>query len=98
MVTKKDRTVREHVAAKKLLRGEIMRRESPRDAKRDHVMKLIFSEPGFATVVARHLDVTHQNVSAWNRVPPHHVMKLAPLIKMTPEEIRPDIFGPKKRR
>jgi hypothetical protein len=75
-----------------------MRRESPRDAKRDRVMKLIFSEPGFATVVARHLNVTHQNVSAWNRVPPHHVMKLAPLINKTPEEIRPDIFGPKKRK
>jgi Bacterial toxin YdaS len=69
---------------------------SQRDAERDHVTKLIFSVPGFATVVARHLDVTHQNVSSWNRVPPHHVLKLAPLIRMTPQEIRPDIFGEPK--
>jgi DNA-binding transcriptional regulator YdaS (Cro superfamily) len=53
---------------------------------------MIFAKPGFAADVARHLGVTHQNVSAWKRVPAHHVQKLAPLIEMTPEQIRPDIF------
>jgi DNA-binding transcriptional regulator YdaS (Cro superfamily) len=85
--------------ALRFMRGPVLRRSSlKRDSQRDHVMKLIFSKPGFASVIAAHLGVTHQNVSAWNKVPPHHVMKVAPLIEMTPEEIRPDIFGPKKRK
>jgi hypothetical protein len=76
-----------------------MRRSSPRrDAQRDHVMKLIFSKPGLAAVIARHIGCTHANVAAWNRVPPHQVMKIAPLIEMSPEEIRPDIFGGGSKR
>jgi hypothetical protein len=64
-----------------------------RDAQRDDVMKLIFARPGFAADVARALDVTHQNVSGWNRVPAHHVIDVAIMLEMTPEQIRPDIFG-----
>jgi hypothetical protein len=87
------------VEAARFMRGEVMRRSSPRrDAERDHVMKFIFSKPGFASVIARHLKVTPQNVAAWNRVPAHHVMNLAPLIEMEPEQIRPDIFGKRRRR
>lgn len=87
------------VEARRFMRGEIMRRSSPRrDAERDHVMKFIFSKPGFASVIARHLKVTHQNVAAWNKVPPHHVMAVASLIEMTPEQIRPDIFGGRRKR
>lgn len=81
------------------MQGKLVRRSSPqRDAQRDPVMKLIFSKPGFASVIARHLNVTHQNVAAWNRVPPHHVLAVAPLVKMTPEQIRPDIFGGGRRK
>jgi hypothetical protein len=61
-------------------------------------MKMIFSKPGMASVIARHLNCTHANVAAWNRVPPHHVMAVAPLVEMTPEEIRPDIFGGANKR
>ena len=79
------------VEARRFMRGEVMKRSSPRrDKERDHVMRLIFSKPGFAAVIARHLCVTHQNVAAWNRVPAHHVMEIAPLIEMTPEQVRPD--------
>ena len=86
------------VEARDFMRGKIMRRSSPRrDAQRDHVMRMIFSKPGFASVIARHLKVTHQNVAAWNKVPPHHVMDLAPLIEMAPEQIRPDIFGVRRK-
>ena len=82
------------VEAREFMRGKIMKRSSPRrDAQRDHVMRMIFSKPGFASVIARHLKVTHQNVAAWNKVPAHHVMDIAPLIKMSPKRIRPDIFG-----
>ena len=53
--------------ARRFMRGEIMRRSSPRrDAQRDHVMKMIFSKPGFAGVLAKHLGVTQQNISVWN--------------------------------
>jgi Putative antitoxin of bacterial toxin-antitoxin system, YdaS/YdaT len=87
------------VEAARFMRGEIMRRSSERrDSQRDHVMKMIFSKPGFASVIARHLNVSHQNVAAWNKVPAHHVLDIAPLIEMTPEEIRPDIFGKRRRK
>jgi len=72
-------------------------RTKARDAKRDAVMRLIFSQPGFAMVVAKQLGVTHQNVSQWNRVPPHHVLAVADLLDMNPEQIRPDIFRKAKR-
>ena len=87
------------VEAARFMRGEIMRRSSERrDAQRDHVMKMIFSKPGFASVIARHLNVSHQNVAAWNKVPAHHVLDIAPLIEMEPEQIRPDIFSRKRRK
>jgi len=81
------------------LRGEIlMRRPSPtRDAQRDEIMKMIFSKTGFASEIARQLGVTPQNVAAWNRVPAHHVKEVARLIKMSPSQIRPDVFGQPKR-
>jgi len=85
--------------AKRFMRGEIMRRSSPRrDAERDPIMRMIFSKPGFASVIARHLDCTAQNVASWNSVPAHHVLKIAPLIEMTPQQIRPDIFGSERKR
>jgi hypothetical protein len=67
-------------------------RTKARDAKRDAVMRLIFSKPGFAMVVAKQLGLTHQSVSQWNRVPPHHATEVASLLDMSPEQVRPDIF------
>jgi hypothetical protein len=72
-------------------------RTKARNRERDKVMRQIFSEPGYAAVVARHLGVTHQNVSQWNQVPPHHVHAVAELLKKQPYQIRPDIFMPPKR-
>lgn len=82
-----------HFVSHKRIRGEKMARSDARDDQRDEVMRLIFSRPGFAADVARTLGVTHQNVSAWNKVPPHHVLKVAAMLEMTPAQIRPDIFG-----
>jgi len=72
------------------------KRTEGRDAKRDEVMRMVFARPGFAMVIAKKLGLSHQAVSAWTKVPPHHVIELAPLLKLSPEAIRPDIF--KRRR
>jgi len=74
-----------------------MARTTNRDDQRDEVMRKIFAKPGFAADVARALDVTHQNVSSWNRVPAHHVISVGKLLRMKPEKIRPDIFGSKRK-
>jgi hypothetical protein len=69
-------------------------------SERDEVMQDIFSRVGYSAVIARHIGVTRQYVSAWKRVPAHYVLELAPLLEKTPQQIRPDIFGapPKSRR
>ena len=85
--------------ARRYMRGEIMRRSSPRrDAERDDIMRFIFSKPGFAGVIAKALGVSPQSVSAWNRVPAQFVLDIAPLIQKTPEQIRPDVFSSKRKR
>lgn len=87
------------VVARRFMRGEIMRRSSPsRDAKRDEIMRLIYSKPGFANVIAQHLGIRQQSISAWNRVPAQFVLDVAPLLEKTPEQIRPDVFGKRRRR
>ena len=74
-----------------------MKRSSPRrNAERDRIMRLIFSQRGLASEIARHLNVSPQNIGNWNRVPVHHVRAVAPLIGKKPAEIRPDIFGESK--
>jgi len=83
--------------AGKRRRGERMMRSTARDDERDEIMRMIFKRPGFAAEVARHVGVTHQNVSQWNRVPPHYVLDLVELLKMTPEQIRPDVFGKRRK-
>jgi hypothetical protein len=83
-----------NVVPHKPKRGE---KTTVRDVQRDAVMKMIFAKPGFAADVARHLGMTHQNVSQWNRVPAHHVIEIAGMLGMTPEQIRPDVFGRRRR-
>jgi hypothetical protein len=63
---------------------------------RDHVMQNVYLRRGLATQIANKLGVTYQAVQKWKRVPPEHVHTLAPILKMTPEQIRPDIFKPRK--
>ena len=67
-------------------------RTKNRDAKRDAVMQMVFAKPGFATIIAKELGLTHQAVSAWRSVPPQHVLRVSPLLGLSPEQIRPDIF------
>jgi hypothetical protein len=91
-------TTHMNIVAHKRMRGEKLSRNTVRDERRDAVMRTVFAQPGFAAKIAKHLGLTHQNISAWNRVPSHHVMKLAPLLGLSPEQIRPDVFGKKKNR
>jgi hypothetical protein len=70
---------------------------SKRQRQRDPVMRMVFSKPGFAVTIAKHLGLTHQNISAWKHVPAHHVLRLAPLLRMPPKDIRPDIFAKPER-
>ena len=69
-----------------------------RNAQRDAVMQMIFKQRGLASQLAKRLKVSQQSISAWNRVPAHDVLEIAPLLKMTPEQIRPDIFGGRRGR
>lgn len=82
------------VRIRRYMRGEIMRRSSPRrNAERDEILRMIFSKPGFASVIAEHLGVSPQSVSAWDRIPAQYVLDIAPLLRMRPDRIRPDVFG-----
>ena len=65
---------------------------------RDPVMRRVYLERGLSIRIAEKLGITHQAVQKWKKVPPEHVMTLAPLLKMTPEQIRPDVFKPIKAR
>jgi len=69
-----------------------------RNARRDVATRLIFAQPGLGMVIAKRLGLTHQAVSAWNRVPARHVMDLLDLLNLTPEQIRPDVWTRKLRR
>jgi len=81
---------------KNLLMSRHIKR-AKRGAHRDEVMQMIFSRAGYAAKLAKHLGISPQNLSAWRKVPAHHVLDLAPLLEMTPEQIRPDVFGTKRK-
>jgi DNA-binding transcriptional regulator YdaS (Cro superfamily) len=65
---------------------------------RDRVMRRIYAERGLATRIAIRLGLTNQAIQQWKRVPPEHVMSIAAILDMRPEDIRPDIFKPRKLR
>jgi len=68
-----------------------------RNARRDSVMREVFSNPGLGFKISKALGLTHQNVAQWKRVPAHWVLDVAAIIDKTPEQIRPDIFGKKRK-
>jgi DNA-binding transcriptional regulator YdaS (Cro superfamily) len=47
-----------------------------------------------ATEIAKKIGITQQAVQKWRRVPATRVLAVAPILEMTPEEIRPDVFAP----
>jgi len=74
------------------------KRRGSRTHRRDAIMQEVYSQRGLASRVAEHLGLSNQVVSAWKRVPAHHVLRIATLLELSPEQIRPDIFGEKRRR
>lgn len=87
----------DNIVSQERRRGWSLSRTTNRDDQRDAATRKIFEKPGFAADVARHLGVTHQSVSQWNRVPARHVIEVARMLKMRPEEIRPDVFGRRRK-
>jgi DNA-binding transcriptional regulator YdaS (Cro superfamily) len=61
---------------------------------RDVAMSKIRSVRGLGAKIARHLNVAKAAIYQWRRVPANRVLQVAPLIGMTPSEIRPDIYPP----
>lgn len=64
----------------------------------DKIMVKIKSQRGLSSRVAEACGIERAAVYQWKRVPALRVHLVAPVIGMTPEEIRPDIFVPKHRR
>jgi hypothetical protein len=62
----------------------------------DAVVKKILTTWGLRSQIADACGIRAQGVSTWKRVPPHWVHTVAEVMKMTPEQIRPDIFRTKK--
>lgn len=88
----------ENVVPRKRIRGEVINRSRKRDLqRRDPIMQMIFAEAGLATKIAKRVCVSHQSVSMWKRVPAYHVLEVAPMLGLTPEQVRPDVFQPKRR-
>ena len=93
----KSRSPRRGSPLEEMLIKRRTKRYQSRHDQRDDVMKVICSKWGQASAVAEHLGIKPQAVSQWNRVPAQYVVDLAPLLGMKPEEIRPDIFKPRKK-
>lgn len=72
-------------------------RSKRRNDARDAVMRMVFAKRGLAIEIADRLGLTPQGVSSWKRVPAHHAMEVARILDMTPEQIRPDIFKPRRK-
>jgi DNA-binding transcriptional regulator YdaS (Cro superfamily) len=64
----------------------------------DPAIEKIRAERGLATRIAEACGIDRAAVYQWKRVPPGRVHTVAPIIKMKPEEIRPDVFPPKRPR
>lgn len=58
----------------------------------------IQSTRGLSARVAEACEIHRAAVYQWERVPVMRVHTVAPLIGMTPEQIRPDVFLPQRRR
>jgi DNA-binding transcriptional regulator YdaS (Cro superfamily) len=61
-------------------------------AKKDRAIAKISKNHGMAVRVAEACGIVRQAVYQWKKVPVQHVHKVAKVIGMTAEEIRPDIF------
>ena len=63
----------------------------------DKIVARIHATRGLPAAIAHACDVSRQAVHQWKRVPPLQVQIVAEIIGLTPEQIRPDVFKPRKR-
>jgi hypothetical protein len=63
----------------------------------DKIVAKIFSTVGLRVQIAKACDISPQSVTQWKKVPAHWVQTVAEVTGWKPEDIRPDIFKPKKR-
>ena len=66
--------------------------------KQDPVMAEIMIMRGLPSIIARACGVAPQAVYQWKKVPIHHVHTVAEVTGLRLDQIRPDIFRPRKSR
>jgi hypothetical protein len=64
----------------------------------DAAVVRILAQRGLPSKIARACGITPQGIYKWKRVPIHWVHIVASVSGMTPEQVRPDIFKPRKAR
>lgn len=64
----------------------------------DKVVQKIRAQRGLATEIARRCKVSRAAVYQWKTIPVQHMHDVAAVTGMRVEELRPDIFRPKRRR
>ena len=63
----------------------------------DKIIPKIRATPGLMSKIARACGIQRQAVQQWDRVPPARAHKVAEIMGLTVEQIRPDIFkAPRK--
>lgn len=60
---------------------------------KDPAMRRIAAERGMMGKIARALDLRHETVSVWKRVPLEHVFAVSEVSGIAPEILRPDFFS-----
>ena len=63
----------------------------------DKIVARIYATRGLSAEIARACGISRQAINQWKRVPPQQVLTVATIMGLTPEQIRPDVFRPKKR-
>jgi len=63
----------------------------------DRIVTQIRATRGLPVEVARACGIERSAVYQWHRVPVEQVHTVAKVLDLTPEQIRPDIFRPRKR-
>jgi DNA-binding transcriptional regulator YdaS (Cro superfamily) len=56
------------------------------------VLRAIRDNPGLATKIGEACGIGRSAVWMWRTVPPHHVLAVAKFMKLSPHDIRPDLY------
>jgi DNA-binding transcriptional regulator YdaS (Cro superfamily) len=64
----------------------------------DKIVAKIHATRGLSAEIARACGIHRASVYQWKRVPPVQVLTVAELTGLTPEQIRPDVFRPRKHQ